>query len=332
MQTKSNINWKKLLQGVSLAAFAAAPVFGTTGISQAAPPDHAPAYGYRNRNDNNYDRHRDDDDDDDDRDNRDRDNFTYDNYDNSTRSLEGVVVNDLRGRDFVLRLDNGRNVRVQLDEREPQRLSQGDRVRVQGSFDQTNRDNRSNTRYNDNLVFRADDVRIIRDRNNGNNNNYNGRRTLTGVVTRVRSDQRFTLSALNRTFEVASSSRLPRTFKSGNLVRITGDMRDNNITNASVTIVSRGSGNNGNYGYNGNYNNGGNYNGNYNSSANTSVNFPAVVLNSSDRDNTLRVRGENGREYTVRTNDADNWDRGDRVRIKGRTQNGVIVADDIDKL
>ena len=67
MQTKSNINWKKLLQGVSLAAFAAAPILGATAVSQAAPPDHAPAYGYRNRDDRDTNR------DDNDRDNDDHD-------------------------------------------------------------------------------------------------------------------------------------------------------------------------------------------------------------------------------------------------------------------
>ena len=354
MQTKSNINWKKLLQGVALATFAAAPVLGAAVVSQAAPPDHAPAYGYRehhdrngddrddgNDDDNDSNDRNDDNDNDDNRDwdNHDRNDRDYndrdrndDNFYNSTRSLEGVVVNDLRGRDFVLRLKNGRSVRVQLNEREPQRLSQGDRVQVQGSFDQTNRDNRNNTRYNENLVFRATNVRIIRDRNNGNNNgnnNYNGRRTLNGIVTKVRSDQSFTFNAMNRSFDVSSTSPLPRGFSRGDIVRVSGDVRDNIISSARVTLLRNGSNANGNYGYgngNGDYYNNGNYN-----NSNKNVNFPATVLDSNERSGILQVRGENGRQYTVRTKEADKWNRGDRVRIKGRTQSGIVIAEDIDR-
>ena len=348
MQTKSNINWKKMLQGVSLAAFIAAPAFGATGISQAAPPDHAPAYGYRDRNNRDNDEEgedddndKDDDDDYRDRDDRDRNDRDWndrdwndrdrnyrdrdDNFYNSTRSLEGVVVNDLRGRDFVLRLQNGRSVRVQLNEREPKRLIQGNRVQVQGYFEQTNRDNRSNTRYNENQVFRATNVRILRNKN-GNSSNYNGRRTLNGIVTNVRSDQSFTFSAMNRSFDVSSTSRLPRGFSRGDIVSVFGDVRENAIFNARVTRVRNGNNTNGNYGY-GN-SNGGGYN---NSNSNKNVNFPATVLDSNERNGTLRVRGEDGREYTVRTKEADNWSRGDRVRIQGRTQNGIVIAEDIDK-
>ena len=326
MQTKSTINWKKLLQSAVLTGFIAAPVFGAATTSQAAPRDYAPAYGYRDR-DNRRDHDSHEDHHDDDGNYRNRDNRNDDNFYNSTRTLEGVVVNDLAGRNFVLRLDNGRTIRVRLDEREPRRLSQGDRVRVQGSFDQTNRDNRDNTRYNDRLVFRATEVRVIRDRNNNNrnnNNNYNGQRTLNGIVTSVRSDRSFTLSALNRTFDVTSSSRLPRGLREGNIIRVSGEVRGDNISDADVTVLSQGN-------VNGNYRGGYNGNTNGSSSNNVNVNFPATVIDSNERNNTLRVRGENGREYIVATREADNWDRGDRVRIKGRVQNGVIVADDIDK-
>jgi translation initiation factor IF-1 len=50
------------------------------------------------------------------------------------RTLDGVVVNDLRGNRFSLRMSDGRTTIVQLPGGEPDRLSRGDRVRVSGYF------------------------------------------------------------------------------------------------------------------------------------------------------------------------------------------------------
>jgi len=48
------------------------------------------------------------------------------------RTLEGTIVDDLKGDSFVLRTSYGDRVRVYLDN-EPSRLDEGDYVRVYGS-------------------------------------------------------------------------------------------------------------------------------------------------------------------------------------------------------
>lgn len=249
-----NAGWKKLAGAAVVGAFAVVPFFGAATTAEAQPP----TWGYGER-DGRYN------------DGRDRDRDHYDRRDRDDRTLEGIVTNDRAGREFVLRLDNGQRIRVRSDEREPRRLSEGDRVRVRGEFDRTSDRNRSNGRYNDgryndgrhnngryndNVIFRADDVQIIRNRS-GNDHRY------------------------------------------GN-----------------------GYGN----GYGGGYYGGGN---------GSQINFSGTVLEASERNRTLRVRGDNGREYNLRVEDRDDLDnlrRGERVRVRGQVRNGVIVAQDVDEI
>jgi len=74
-----------------------------------------------------------------------RSNYQNRNY----RTLEGRIVDDLKGDSFVLRRDNGERVRVYLNN-EPDRLDPGDRVRVNGYFS--------------NGIFRARSFDILRNR------------------------------------------------------------------------------------------------------------------------------------------------------------------------
>lgn len=55
-------------------------------------------------------------------------------YQNTFRTLDGIVTSDLRGNDFVVRLNNGQTVRVVAVRGESRRISRGDRVRVSGRF------------------------------------------------------------------------------------------------------------------------------------------------------------------------------------------------------
>ncbi len=51
----------------------------------------------------------------------------------NTRTLEGVVLNDLNGNDFTIRTNSGQTVRVLVPSGEPGSLSRGDTVRVSGN-------------------------------------------------------------------------------------------------------------------------------------------------------------------------------------------------------
>lgn len=138
------------------------------------------------------------------------------------RTLEGVVTIDRQGRDFTLRLNNGQRVTVRSNEREPRRLSTGDRVRVVGSY-----------RRNRPSIFRADTVVILTNQNNNNS------RSFTGRVSKVDSDQRFDLIVGNTTYNVITSSRLPRRLSTNDRVRVYGRRTgDNDISGATVVILT----------------------------------------------------------------------------------------------
>ena len=65
------------------------------------------------------------------------------------RTLEGRVADDLQGESFMLRTNNGQQVHVHLNN-EPDRIDEGDYVRVYGHFS--------------NGVFRAQNFTIVRNR------------------------------------------------------------------------------------------------------------------------------------------------------------------------
>ena len=134
---------KKFVAVATTGAIAAIPLFGAISVSEAQPPRHAPAYGYRDKN---------------------------------------------------KRKDH--------------------------------RNDRKKDRHND---------RRRDDRWNKGRNDY---RTLTGTVTRVQGSNRFDLRADGRTYNVHSSSRLPRGLDRNDVVRVYGMRSGNNdIRNARVTII-----------------------------------------------------------------------------------------------
>jgi len=51
--------WKKVQRAMALGVFAALPLLGAPSVSQASPPAHAPAWGYRNQKDDHWDRRND---------------------------------------------------------------------------------------------------------------------------------------------------------------------------------------------------------------------------------------------------------------------------------
>lgn len=76
------------------------------------------------------------------------------------------------------------------------------------------------------------------------------------------------------------------------------------------------------YGYGGNDYNRGSY-----------TSLRGVVLDVSERSGYARVRGDNGRIYTVRADrhELDNLRRGERVTVRGRFQGNTVYANDIDE-
>jgi hypothetical protein len=142
------------------------------------------------------------------------------------RTLSGVVVDDVKGRDFVIRTNNGDRVRVRLDEREPRRLSAGDEVRVSGHYDRSDRD-----------TFHADRVEIVDNRNRYNSQSFTGR------VTDVDSDRRFDIKVNDKEYNVYTRDRLPRQLNRGDYVRVYGDrVGDNGIRNATVALLDNNDG------------------------------------------------------------------------------------------
>jgi hypothetical protein len=69
---------------------------------------------------------------------------------NRARTLEGVVVDNVRGNGFILQPSNGQRIFVQVQGAEPRRLNRNDVVRVQGSFRNT--------------TFMAREISFVRDR------------------------------------------------------------------------------------------------------------------------------------------------------------------------
>jgi membrane protein implicated in regulation of membrane protease activity/translation initiation factor IF-1 len=178
---------KQLMKIATAGAFAVVPFVGGALPIEAAPPTWS-----------NNDRNR------------------------ESRTIEGVVANDLQGRDFVLRLNNGQRLQVRSDDREPMRLSEGDRVRVAGFF-----------RRNQPNLFHAESVQIL------DNQNDNNTRTFTGRVSNVVSDQRFDLRVGSTTYNVISTSRLPRRLNEGDQVRVYGRRTgSNDISNATVVVIN----------------------------------------------------------------------------------------------
>lgn len=104
------------------------------------------------------------------------------------------------------------------------------------------RDRRDDDRYDRN---RNDRNRYDRNRNDRNRDDRNrtdrdryDRNTVSGIVTDVKSDQRFSVRTNGRTYEVYSPSRLPRDLNRGDYVRVYGTIRGDRIDNANVAITS----------------------------------------------------------------------------------------------
>lgn len=330
------INTSRSLLALGAIGLAILPLSGAAEAKKnkdkGGPPDYAPAYGRRDR-DRDYNR------------NRDNDDVRYGNY-GRTVTLEGLVTDandsDRNGTNNFRVQAGGRSFDVSSDQNV--RVRQGQRVILRGSFDNDN--DFKATRVT--VTGRANDNR---NDNDPYGNDYrpggDGRVNFPGVVTRVLSGGELEVRAENgRTYRVDPRSNASE-YQVGNRIRVSGTTSGSNrVENARITFQNGGvvGPNNGNYGNNGNvydgglfgnrpnYGNGSYGNGSYGNSTTQNVNFAARILSINTSRRTAVVRGENGRQYTVRGEDLKNYRSGERVRVRGTARNGTIELSGIDHI
>jgi outer membrane lipoprotein SlyB len=285
----SPFSWSKRIATLAItSAIAATPLIGSQQAAQADPPKQAPAYGYRRGNDKNEaewrrnrgrdwnrDRDRDRDRNRDrnrDRD-RDRDDDRWDGDDrwngrddyNQIRSFSGIITRDLEGDRFEMRTTDGRTVIVDLrGDREPRRLTAGDRVRVRGAYS-----GRSN-------IFVATSLNIVNDRNNGdlnrgdwgnggrdnggwnnggrgnggwgsggwnnggigNESDYRIPANFPGTVTSVTASNRLVVRGDNgRTYTVLGRNGFDSRISTGDRVRVVGNSRNSTVLADRVELT-----------------------------------------------------------------------------------------------
>ncbi len=310
--------------------------------NQGRPPAHAPAYGQHDR-DGDYGDYNDDSDDGRDYD-RNGGRVRYDNYGRIV-TLEAVVTrvnDDNRGgtSDFSVR-SGGRSFDVTSDSNV--RVRPGQRVILRGSFDQDDNFNartvsisgRGNDNRNDNDPYGNDpygnDYRPGSDR----------RVNFPGVVTRVFSNGELEVRAENgRTYRVEPRADAAD-FQVGSRVRVTGTANGSRVEDARLSSQKGGGvggvfGTGGIFGSGGIFGNGNNDNGadygNYGGSTSQKVKFSARIVRISSDRRSATVRGDDGRQYTVRSKDLKNYRDGDRIRVSGTARYGVIEASDIDHI
>jgi|GEM_PF-2311354 len=235
MQNKRTTS-AKLLGALLAGALCATPVVVTT--AQAAPNQSHHQSDRNSRQDNNRNDRRNDRQNDS-RDNR-RDNGRNDNQRNRYQTLTGTVTDVERGS-FDLRVGN-KEYEVHPSGSLPSGLSRNDQVRVYGQVDDDD--------------IRNANVSIIRDNDRGNHGNHwgNGNKwnrfqTLTGIVTDVERGS-FDFRVGNKEYEVHPSGSLPSGLSRNDQVRVYGQVDDDDIRNANVSIIRNNDrGNNGNNGW-----------------------------------------------------------------------------------
>ncbi|RYX85875.1 hypothetical protein EON83_03725 [bacterium] len=217
-------------------------------------------------------------------------------------SFRGEIIDFDGARGFRVRADNGRIYLVRTNIDLSRRVSRGDRVAVQGRFDG------SFVRANNN------DIQFERNGNgNGNGNNYNNGRSLRGVVNDVRGNREFDLRVDGRIVRVQSDSYL--NLRRGDIVEVRGTVRGNTLF--ADQVIRRDDNI---------FNNNG---------RNDRINLRGEVVEVEGR-SSLRVRAENGRVYSVRTNGYLNSriSRGDRISVQGTFDGSFVRANsnDVDLL
>ena len=223
-----------------------------------------------------------------------RDSSPPHNGNNGPRiTAAGIVLSDLAGNRFQFRGDNGR-VYLVVTRSEPKQLSRNDRVRITGRTDSAGR------------TIYADSVQIVSDKPVWRP--QSGKLSFYGTVTRVASPYRIDVRAdNNRNYAVNSVNRIANGISFGDRVYIVGVSIGNDTVRASEVKITSNT---------------------QSGARGTAVNFSGRIesVNYSQGVATLRVRGDNNVSYMVRYRTSVKYSVGQRVRVVGRANNGVVVA------
>lgn len=202
MKNKTGV-FKKLLNVALVGAFAISPIV-MSSVAQAAPPRHAPAWGYRAKGHQGNDH----------RGNR-----------KEYRTFSGTVTRVESRSRLKIRV-SGREYNVSLSKRAPRHLNRNDRVRVYGYLSGRN-------------DIRNASVAVLNNRP-GNNRPGQRYRTFSGVVTKVKSNTEFDMRINGKTYNVYLSKRSSQRLRRNDRVNVYGYRYGNNdIRNASVRVTRR---------------------------------------------------------------------------------------------
>ncbi len=275
-----------------LGSITGAPFLALTPSALAAPPDHAPAWGYRNKGNKGKKPKKDKKDKNRDRDDRydDRDDRDDDNRDNRNVTVFGTVVRDVRGSDrFEVLLDNGRTVQVISRDRDSRRISRGDRVELRGDFE--------------NNLFIADRVRIV-----DNDDSDLGRQTtLRGRVVRDLSGREFEIILDNGDrVRVRSLRSEPIRLSEGDRVTVQGRFENNVFIARDVDVVRNDD--------------------------RRRVDFPGVVVSRVGSSRLLVRGDNGRIYTVTADFSLSRFDRDDRVRVIGFANGGIVSAESIESL
>ncbi len=211
-------------------------------------------------------------------------------------TLRGVVKINSAGNDFTLNADNGRSYRV-ITRNEPARLSNGDRVTVQGWIE----DN----------IFVAERVSIL---NNETNQNSTGTMVLNGEVTNDFAGDSFQMQAANGLTYIVVTRNEPNLLKRNSRVHVVGTAQSDGRTvfANSVRLMTAEEARN--------------YIKPKNAYVGGNMNFMGVVTRIASPFR-LDVRADNARNYSINSIDqiSNRTSIGDRVQIVGQDLGNDII-------
>jgi len=228
-------------------------------------------------------------------------------------SVSGIVTQDLAGREFRMRANDGREFRVIIDRgHEPRALSRNDRVTVRGYFSSG--------------LFIAHSLTITQNRPVwGQGSHYGqGRVDLTGTVITKTSSTRYGIHATNGVNYAIQARRSPATTVGiGDVIRVIGWHSGSTITADRILMVRNVRNNTWNTWPNQTMRSG------------QAVNFSGTVIRITrvfGLAGDLLVRAGNGRDYRVRSTNVTNFRVGNRVHVVGTYNNGAVNASSVTRI
>ncbi len=209
--------------------------------------------------------------------------------------VRGVVTSDQTGaRRFEVRTDAGTVLAVRTANAQPAGLNVGDRVELRGRY---------GARF-----FEAREVSIL--------GNAAQQTVLTGRVISVLNNRRLTMRSDGQTYTVNVPNGIPSTVSEGVSIRARGELSGVVLQRATVAYL-------------GGVIDDGDLNDDDFVSENQNVNWIATVVSRNIAGNSLRVRASNNEIYTVNYGRPEDFENGDRVRVRGVYTSGAVEADSV---